>query len=285
MLLQSMCSWFVVQRINLELNAKQRWGHFWNQRLRDSSSNSSGEEQAANTLIAIAWLAGDQLNSNTGQYAGQHNQQPNSNTVTDIANTYAAAGSASNEWVMDGAATHHIIPHKHAFSSLATTGIPQLTQVAGPTAKAGKGTVRLAVKQPQKQTHTVEVLWVPTAGCQQFSEIRAQRAGARMSAKRESKQIKWPGGVCIQAQLGASSNPIHTKLFTSIAESTNSHAHQAAIACTGQQSAAQLWHRWLGHLSPTSMAQLPGMVKGLNISRQQATALGNGWCAECLSSK
>jgi len=189
---------------------------------------------------------------------------------------------------MDGAATHHITPNKHAFSSLETTGIPQLTQVAGPTAAAGKGTVRLAVKQPQKQPQIVElreVLWVPTAGCQLFSEIRAQRAGARVSAKGEGRQIKWPGGVCIRAQLGASSNPIHTNLFTFVAESINSHAHQAALACTGQQSAAQLWHRRLGHLSPTSMAQLPGMVKGFNISRQQAVALGDGWCAECLSSK
>ena len=90
-----------------------------------------------------------------------------------------------------------------------------------------------------------------------------------MSAKGEGRQIKWPGGVCIRAQLGASCNPIHTKLFTFIAESINSHAHQATLACTGQQLAAQLWHRRLGHLTPTSMAQLPGIVKGLNISRQQ----------------
>jgi hypothetical protein len=58
---------------------------------------------------------------------------------------------------MDGAATHHITPNKHAFSFLETTEIPQLTQVAGPTAAAGKGTVRLAVKQPQKQLQIVEL--------------------------------------------------------------------------------------------------------------------------------
>ena len=192
---------------------------------------------------------------------------------------------------MDGAATHHITPHKHTFSSLSTTGLPQLTQVAGPTAAVGKGTIRLAVKQPQqKQPQIVElreVLWVPTAVCQLFSEIRAQRAGAWVSAKGGSREIRWPGGVCIRAQLGASSNPIHTHLFTFSADSISTPAHSVALASTGQQqqSAAQLWHRRLGHLSHTSMAQLTGMVKGMNISSQQAAALGEGWCAECLSSK
>ena len=189
---------------------------------------------------------------------------------------------------MDGAATHHITPHKHVFSSLVSTGLPQLIQVAGPTAAVGKGTVRLAVKQPQKQPQIVElreVLWVPTAGCQLFSEIRAQLAGARVSAQGGSRQIRWPGGVCIRAQLGVSSNPIHTNLFTFSADSISTPAHPIALASTVQQTTAQLWHRRLGHLSPTSMAQLPAMVKGLNISSQQAAALGEGWCAECLSSK
>ena len=209
--------------------------------------------------------------------------------MSQTASTYAVAGSTSKEWVMDGAATHHITPHKHSFTSMETTDLPQLTQVTGPTAAVGRGTVRLAVKQPHKQPQIVElreVLWVPTAGCQLLSEVRAQQAGARVSGEGGSRQIKWPGGVCIEAQLGASSNPIHSNLFTFTADSISSPAHSAALATTGpQQSAAQLWHRRLGHLSPTSMAKLPGMVRGLDISSKQAAALGEGWCAKCLSSK
>jgi hypothetical protein len=76
---------------------------------------------------------------------------------------------------MDGAATHHITPYKHAFSSLETTGIPQLTQVAGPTAKAGKGTVRLAVKQPQQQPQVVaasdRTSWQSDCICAKGNEI------------------------------------------------------------------------------------------------------------------
>ena len=166
---------------------------------------------------------------------GQQNQQQDSITESDIANIYVAARSASKEWVMDGAATHLITPHKRTFSSLESTGILQLTQVAGPTAASEKGTVRLIVKQPQKQPQIVElreVLWVPTAWCQLFREIGSQRAGARVSAKGD-RQIIRPGVyACIHAQLGASSNPTHTNLFTFIAECINSHA-PSALACTG----------------------------------------------------
>jgi len=58
-------------------------------------------------------------------------------------------------------------------------------------------------------------------------------------------------GKCIRAQLGASSNPIHSNLFTFTADSISSPAHSAALGSTGPQQS-----QWQAVLSFASQGRM-----------------------------